>query len=411
MKKYIVLTAAILLTLVILQCSKTSIEPPPVPPELTAAQREVISSSNKFAFDIFKEVCAADADTNIFISPLSISYALGMTYNGAAGSTQEAMGDVLGFGDLTDQEINESYMNLAKVLPTIDSKVLMEIANSIWYRQNFEVLQDFIDLNQDYFDAAVTAMNFADPLAAAAINDWIAEKTHNKITKVIQPPIDPNTVMLLINTIYFKGDWTYQFDKEDTHPHPFYLADGSETTCDMMTLETEFSHNYNDDFKAVDLPYSNAGFSMTVLLPDTQKTVDEFISEIDKDTWADWMAGFRKDTIVVNLPKFRIKYDRKLKEDLTALGMGIAFDGSAADFSRINPTASLCIDDVIHSTFVQVDEEGTEAAAVTVVNVVGTSPGDNSFTVDRPFVFVIHDNFTGAILFMGKITNPIWMEG
>jgi serine protease inhibitor len=409
MKKYFALPAVILFSLIILTCSEKPIVSPE-PPDLTAAQKEVIKASNKFAFDIFKQVCSAEPDTNIFISPLSISYALGMTYNGAANDTKEAMGDVLGYGDLTDQEINESYKNLADVLTTIDPETLMEIANSIWYRQDFEVLQKFIDLNQEYFDALVMAMNFADPQSAVTINDWIAEKTHDRITDVIEPPIDPATVMFLINAIYFKGTWKYEFDKEDTEPHPFFLTDGTETTCDMMTQETEFMRNFNEDFKAVDLPYGDAGFSMTVFIPRPDKSLDGLISAMNENSWDSWMAGFSEDTITVDLPKFKIKYDRRLKEDLKELGMGIAFDPMLADFSGINPNSQLCIDDVIHSTFVQVDEKGTEAAAVTVVTVIESDNGEHYIIVDRPFVFVIHDNYTGAILFMGKITNPVWEE-
>ena len=219
------------------------------------------------------------------------------------------------------------------------------------------------------------------------------------------------TVMFLINAIYFKGSWTYEFDKNDTRTQPFYMSNSSETDCDMMKQENVFSRYFNQEFQAVDLPYGNAGFSMAIFLPRQDKSLDDLISQMNENTWKNWLENFSEDTTILYLPKFRMEYNRILNDDLTALGMGIAFDKDGADFSRINPFIQLFISRVIHKTFVQVDEKGTEASAVTVVEVGFTSGGqDNYMTVNRPFIFVIHDNYTGSILFMGKITNPIWEE-
>ncbi len=396
----------------ILQCSDSIQNPGPIdPPDPSPAQREVISASNSFAFDIFKEIVNSEADTNIFISPLSISYALGMTFNGADGETKEAMRNVLGFEGMTDTAINESYRDLTKTLTTIDPKVIMEIANSIWYRQEFEVEQDFIDINQEYFDADVSALDFALPGAKDIINDWIEEKTHDKIKDVIKE-INPTTMMFLINAVYFKATWKYEFDPDDTEVEDFHLSNGGTVDCDMMRQENEFLRYFNDDFQAIQLPYGNAGYCMSIFLPREGHSLDGLINQMNDAAWSDWMASFTMDTTILKMPKFRLKYNRELKNDLTALGMGIAFESSNANFSRISSLIDLFISAVIHSTFVQVDEEGTEAAAVTVVVMETTSinPDERTIKLDRPFLFVIHDKYTDAILFMGKITNPVWED-
>lgn len=413
MKKYFIILAAIMIIFAVGLCNAAQDpQSKPVPPKLSDVQKKAINASNKFAFNIFKQICEADADTNIFISPFSISYALGMAYNGAAGDTKDSMAAVLQYGNLSDQEINESYKSLADILTTIDPNVMMEIANSIWIRQGFAVLQTFININQQYFDAMVKSLNFDDPMAAKVINDWIALKTHDRIKNVIQPPIYPETYMFLIDAVYFKGKWTHEFDRKNTRPLPFYLDSSTEITRDMMWQESEFRHNFNEDFQAVDLSYSNAGFSMAIFLPRPGKTPDDLITKLNAKTWEEWLAGFNRDMITVTMPKFKMLYKRKLNDDLKALGMGIAFNTMRANFDRMSPGAGLFISKVLHDTFIQVDEEGTEAAGVTTVIMYGlTLMGEETtMTVDRPFVFVIHDNYTGAILFMGKITNPVWQD-
>ncbi|NIS15489.1 MAG: serpin family protein [Aliifodinibius sp.] len=408
-RKALIIICAISLLLT-LQCSDTGVKPDPIdPPELTPAQKEIITASNSFAFNIFKEIVNNESDANIFISPLSISYALGMTYNGAEDETKEAMADVLGFDGMDDFEINESYRDLTKALMTIDPEVIMEIANSIWYRQGFEVEQEFIDLNQEYFDAYVAALNFNNPGAKDIINDWIEEKTHDKIQDVIKQ-IDPLTMMFLVNCIYFKAAWKYEFDPDYTEVEDFHLPSGATVDCDMMHQENELLRYFNDNFQAVQLPYGEAGFCMSIFLPRQGNALDDLINQMDDDSWSDWMGNFKADTTIIKMPKFRLKYDRELKPDLAALGMGIAFEPYEADFTRINNEIDLHITSVLHSTFVQVDEEGTEAAAVTVVEIGTTSidPNEKLMHINRPFFFVIHDQYTDAILFMGKIANPVW---
>jgi serine protease inhibitor len=411
MAKKLYISILIFLGLFVWQCGSKTTDPYIPPPELSAAEKAMVASSNEFAFEIFKEIVAQETDTNIFISPLSISYALGMCYNGANGLTEDSMRQTLCYGDMTDQQINATYKTLTRTLSTIDPKVIIEIANSIWHKTGFEVEDDFINVNQQYFDSEVTEANFADPAVCDRINAWIEDKTHDKIQDMLDCPIDPMVVMYVINAIYFKGTWTYEFDKDETIEQDFYLADNSTTLCKMMKQRNKFSNLFTDDFKAIDLPYGNAGYSMTVFLPAEGKTTADFISELSEDNWKNWLDSFSTDSVTLRLPKFKIKYGTELKDVLTILGMGIAFSGMA-DFTGITRFGGIYISRVLHNTFVQVDEEGTEAAAVTVVEFRDTAfePG-KYMCVDRPFVFVIHDNYTGTILFMGRITNPIWENG
>jgi serine protease inhibitor len=412
MRKYSVVLIAIMVSFMVGLCNAApDQQSKPTPPNLSATQKELVTASNKFAFNIFRQINEAETDTNIFISPFSIHYALGMTYNGAAGDTKDSMADVLQFGDLTDQEINKSYKGLSDILTTIDPNVMMEIANSIWIRKGIRLLKSFTDINKQYFDATATSLNFNDPMAAKIMNDWITEKTHGRIKDVIEVPIKRTHMVFLINTTYFKGKWTYEFEMKNTKPLPFYPDSNTQISCDMMSQENNFMHNFNEDFQAVDLPYSDAGFSMAIFLPRPGKTPDDLIAKLNAKTWEDWLASFNRDMITITMPKLKMLYKRKLNDDLKALGMGIAFDG--IDFSRMTLGGGLYISKVLHDTFIQVDEEGTEAAGATVVVLNGLIPmgKETTMTVDRPFLFVIHDIYTGAILFMGKITNPVWEEG
>jgi serpin B len=413
MARKLFLIGLLLMAVFLWQCGDEVVSPPsPGPPNLTAAEKEMIESSNKFSFDIFKEIVSEEGDKNIFISPLSMSYALGMTYNGANGETEQAMREVLGYGDMTDQEINDSYKSLTEALIGLDPKVVFEIANSIWYRLGFSVLDEFIAVNQEYFDAEVIGLDFNDPGACDIINDWISQKTHEKIKKVLSPPIDPMTVMFLVNAIYFNGTWTYEFDPDSTIQAEFFPDDVSHITTDMMRQSNVFPRYFNDEFQALSLPYGDAGYCMTIFLPRWDQSLDDLIAQFNQDNWDDWLARFSKDTVILSMPKFKFGYGLLLNDALTALGMGIAFNEGLADFTGINPGGDLFISRVIHKAFVQVDEEGTEAAAVTVVEVGYTSVGpERDMYVNRPFVFVIHEENTGAILFMGKVVNPVWEEG
>jgi serpin B len=377
--------------------------------DLTSLEKQLIQSDNIFGLKLFREIVGSEPDTNIFISPLSVAMALGMTYNGAANETEEAMRQTLELGDLTKEQINQSFKSLIELLSHLDPKVIFEIANSIWYRNTFQVEQDFFDLNDKYFDAIVRSLDFSSPDAPDTINSWVDQKTNGKITEIIQE-INPLTVMFLINAIYFKGTWSFEFDKEKTVDDQFLKPDGSQITCKMMVQANDFRYLETDDFQAIDLPYGDGSFSMTIFLPKPNSSLDVFVQKLTPENWNLWTSGLSTRQGIIYLPKFKLEYEITLNDVLKQLGMGVAFTTNA-DFSNINPVEDLLISNVKHKTFVEVDEQGTEAAAVTVVEISLTAadPIDSNFfmRIDRPFVFMIRENHSGTIMFIGKITEPV----
>jgi serpin B len=378
---------------------------------LTKTQKDVLNASNQFGFNLFKDMAATGAaDENLFISPLSISFALTMTYNGAANQTAADMQKTLDYGNMSTETINQSCKELMQTITTLDPNVAMEIANSIWYRNTFPVKDTFLTINRTYFDAEVEPADFTNPQTTDIINNWVATKTHDKITSVIDG-IPSEAIMYLINAIYFKGTWKYRFETKNTIEAPFYLTDGNTYQTDFMNLKDKFRYMKNDLFSAVELPYGNGGFSMLVLLPNEGKTYTDVVSNLTSDNWAQWNSNLDTATVFVKLPKFKFSYEKKLNQNLTNLGMGIAFDQDNADFSGINETAQLYISFVLHKSFVDVNEEGTEAAAVTVVGIFTTSspdgPGYKDFNVNKPFVFAIKENTSNSILFMGLVKKPV----
>jgi serine protease inhibitor len=390
-----------------MQCSTRSVPTKhQVTQELTVSERQLVESDNKFGLKLFKEIIKEEKDKNVFISPLSVSMALGMTYNGANGSTQEAMQKTLGLSGLTIDEVNQCYKHLIESLTQLDPKVEFQIANSIWYRQSISAKEEFINLCKKYFDALVSGLNFDDPAVVDTINAWVKESTNGKITEIVDAPIDPLTVMFLINAIYFKGTWTYQFDKDETKDDWFRLPGGTRKPCKMMEQRGFYKYLESEDFQAVDLPYGDGDFSMTIFLPYWSVNLDSLIAKFDQENLNDWLSRFSSDSGDIYIPKFTLEYELILNDALKALGMGIAFT-SAADFSKMYENVTVWVDEVKHKTFVEVNEEGTEAAAATVVEMAyGPGPPGFWMRVDRPFVFVIRENKSQTILFMGKIVEP-----
>jgi serpin B len=333
--------------------------------------------------------------------------ALGMTLNGANGATRDSMARTLEFAGLTQQDINTSYKSLITLLKGIDPKVIFQIANSIWYRPDLRVEQAFKDVNKEYFNAEINSIDFGSASAPATINGWVDRNTNGKIKEIVPDPIPRDMVMYLSNAIYFKGTWTYKFDPAYTRDDVFTLPSGSTVPCKMMSMKSTLKYAENDQCQVLDLPYGDAGFSMTIVLPKKGTSIDDFAGKLTQQQWNLWMAGLAKKEGDVYLPKFKLEYSKKLNDVLKAMGMTLAFTPGLADFTKIDTRGGLFISEVQHKTFVQVDEEGTEAAAVTSVGVGRTSIGDNFvMRIDRPFIFVIRENNTGTILFMGKIVQP-----
>ena len=378
---------------------------------LTPMEKSLVESAGNFGLELFKAIEEEDQNKEIFISPLSVSMALGMTLNGADSGTYQAMRQTLQFADLSNEDINHSYRSLIKLLLAADPKVMMEIANSIWHRDDIPVELSFLETNRTYFDATIMPMNFSDPATVTAINNWVNNKTHGKITEVIDT-IDPLTLMFLINAIYFKGTWQYEFDKEKTADASFYLMGGETVNCRMMHVESDLSYYADDQVQIVDLPYGEGTFSMTIILPRNSDDLHSLIMNLDKTQWEYYINQLNTSSVGLELPKFKLEYKLIMNHALSQMGMADAFDPSQANFNRINRQLQLYISSVLHKTFVQVDEEGTEAAAVTVVTIGYTSvdPHGNHMCVDRPFVFALREHQSGTLLFMGKIMQPQWSD-
>lgn len=392
-------------------CNKESVEPGPKPIQLSAEQAELIQDNTHFAFDLLREVSAEAADgDNVFLSPLSVSLALAMTLNGAEGETLDGMRQAMRLSGLSREEINEAYRKLMNDLLSVDPKVILNIANSIWYRSDFQVQPPFIDVNKEYYDAEVVSLDFDAPGAVDQINQWVSDKTNKLIESIIEE-IPAEAVMYLINAIYFKGQWRYEFDKEETMPDSFSLSDGTVVEVPMMRQQTSLGYHMHELFTAAELPYGRGNYSMVVLLPNEGKSVDQVIGAMDRQLWEDLTTGL--DTAVelgVRFPRFKFAFEQKLKPVLSSMGMGLAFMPFQADFSGINPDAELFINEVFHKAFVEVNEEGTEAAAVTAVEVGVTSIGPGGaipFWVNRPFVFLIKEKYTNAVIFAGRVMVPV----
>lgn len=364
---------------------------------------EVVTGNSQFAFDIFKQLNKEDGAQSIFISPLSISTALTMTYQGAGTTTKEAMAQTLGYTVINDLKLNESYQNLLRYLRQLDKKVELNIGNSLWIREGEAIKEDFLAANRDIFDASVTPLDFSQKNAAGQINQWIADVTKKKITKMIDPPIPADIVMYLINAIYFKGDWTEQFNKKHTYGTQFHAGDGSTCEVMMMSRNGKVEYGQGDSFKAVRLPYGSGKTAMYCILPEEDVAINGFIASLDAECWQAIRDSIsERDEVQLRLPRFKLEYGIKnLNDSLTALGMGEAF-ADTADFSGIRE--GIYISRVLHKAVIEVNEEGSEAAGATVVEIKESAAVEPlTFIADRPFVFVIADDDTGTILFMGKL--------
>ncbi len=372
-----------------------------LPRSLSAAEVEVISAGKRFAFNLLGQANVPEA--NLFLSPLSASVALAMTMNGAAGETWSQMRDVLGFESLTEDEINVANGSLLDLLAGIDPAVEAATANSVWTRQGFPVHADFVEAVRERFDAEVAELDFASPSASERINEWVRAATNGRIEDIVPAAIPGAVVMYLINAIYFKAPWTFRFDPSDTRTEPFHLDDGSTRMVPLMSSRRDLPYQGNSRFQAVDLPYGGGAFSMTVLVPEYGVGVDDLVASLDAAQWEDIARGFHETEVQLYLPRFRMAHERTLNDDLAALGMVDAFD-HRADLTRLSPVGDLWISSVKQKSWVEVNEEGTEAAAATVVEVRETSA--LVVRADRPFLFFIRERLSGTILFVGKVAVP-----
>ncbi len=381
--------------------------------QLSAKSAQLVKADNAFGLELFKELNKEqEAGKNLMLSPLSISQALAMTYNGAAGNTKTEMEAVLHKNGLTPQQINESYQSLVNALTSHDSRVDLSISNAIFYRNGFSIKPSFVSTNQTYYNAQVEALNFDEAKATRdKINGWVQNKTNNKIEEIIQS-VNSEDIMYLINAIYFNGEWTYRFDKQATSDLTFHTSDGSEIQVPTMQLDmTTLNYSSTESFQLLELPYGGKKYSMLIFLPNETYTVNDIIQQMNQEQLDEWIDNLHPQSQKVFLPKFEFEYENSLTDNLKTLGMIDAFSQGNANFSEISDQTGLSISKVKHKTYIKVDEKGTEAAAVTAVTIVNTSVGpDPVFNINRPFVFAIREKDTNAMLFLGKVNNPLLHE-
>lgn len=405
LKKLFIVPAIILFSA---GCSKNQDENLPTEPvkiNLTSTQTSIVGSGNDFAFDIFKRVeKSAENGQNIMISPLSISYALSMVMNGANGATRDSILKALRFQGLTPDEVNGSFKTLTEALLSVDKRVAMSIANSVWIENNFVVKQPFRDILANYYSAESKYFDITDPDVVVPINNWISDKTNGLITNMLQSLPD-NEVMLLINAIYFKGKWQTEFKKEETTDATFNKPSGS-SAIKMMNQTDTFKVYDGDGFKLGEFPYGQGNFVMDIILPDATDGLLTRLSLLTKETFNSWVGQMEAQKVELSLPRFKYGFESDLTANLSKMGMGIAFS-DAADLTNI-ADMGLLITGVFHKTFIETNEEGTEAAAVTIVGVGTTSVGPDPiiFKADHPFIYIIRETTTNSIIFMGKVEDP-----
>ena len=380
----------------------SSISWPKAPDEIDSEFR---SSLIDFAWDLFK--ISSKNEGNILISPASVYLALGMTCNGADGETRQAMAAALKAADISIEEFNRACRDYISILRVMGDKTELSVANSIWYKNGFPVSDDFLQINADYFDAHVQSLDFNNPKAPETINNWVKEKTNNTIDNIINE-IEKNVIMYLVNAVYFNSKWKVPFDPQLTRRRNFNSPGGIQNPHFMYRHGKMDYFNVNG-IRGVILPYDDGRFKFFAMLPENNTEIRSFIQELDGDKIYDCLTSSENQEVDLYLPKFKTEFEDELKDELSSMGMEIAFDPYKADFSLMtnkSMESGISISRVIHKTFCRVDEEGTEASALTAMEMPVSAPIEViELVFDRPFVYGIIDEVTGAPLFLGIMEN------
>ena len=360
-----------------------------------------------FSVDLFQRLSAASGGKNVFFSPLSVWLALCMTYNGASDSTAAGFAEALHAAGIALEDLNADNAGLMGILTAADPKVQIAIANSIWMRKDFtpEVNADFLNRNRDYYAAAIRGLDFSDDGAADIINKWVQDNTGGNIKDLIEPPIDHRTVMFLINAVHFQAPWKQSFDPKWTRDDVFTTADGQKVQAKYLFRE-EGNLGYADDSViAARIPYAAGRLEMVAILP-RQQALGDYVRALTPGMLENIIAQCGESPMALRFPKFKLDYEAELSDVLKAMGMEQAF-GSKADFTAMSATMGkeLFISKVRHKSFIEVNEEGTEASAATSVE-IAASAASVSLEFNRPFLYLIRDSKTGAILFMGTMETP-----
>lgn len=406
MKKTVFL---LLFAFLLIACNKDQPEPELRPADfpISKTDSKIILAQNTFGHDMLKQLQAdTDNSENIMLSAFSISTALSMTYNGAAGETAEEIKTVLNLEDLSAEEINNSCRYLMQQLYSLDPKVSVSAANSVWYNKDYSIKTAFIDILSLYYSAKVEGLDFLDPQSVEIINEWVSQQTKGKIDEIITE-IDPATLLFLINAVYFNGEWHYAFDADLTAPKEFHTG-GETIQVPTMNMQADLNYFANDSLQMIELPYGRGNYAMYILLPASDYSVSGLINGLEELQLRSFIEQMQANGIDLFMPKFSFEYEKTLNDFLIEMGMPVAFTG-AADFSNISDYAAY-ISYVKHKTFIETDEKGTEAAAVTVVAIELSSAGNGTafpLYINRPFIFLIRETVSGLNLFQGVVYNPL----
>jgi serpin B len=360
-----------------------------------------VDASNAFALDLYGRY--SRGEDNLFYSPYSISTALSMVYEGARGTTAEEMETVFHLSE--DEAVRRpGAAKVYNILNGKDRPYTLLTANALWMQDGFPFNEDYVQVTQDYYGGEDNVIDFADTAEAAdTINGWVEERTYEKIKDLFSPADLEGALLVLTNAIYFKGDWATQFDEADTTTADFHVTPTETVEVDMMSQEGDFKYADTGEVQVLELPYKGGDLSMVVILP-KENDIHGFEAGLTLEAYGDLVSELETTKLNVFLPRFRLETRYELGRDLAEMGMPTAFTG-AADFSGISD-GGLFISQVIHQAYVDVNEEGTEAAAATGVVMLGSAPMLEEFVADHPFVFVIRDRGTGLILFMGRVVDP-----
>ncbi|MDH6343779.1 serine protease inhibitor [Parabacteroides sp. PFB2-12] len=377
---------------------------------LSKSEEVLVANNNDFAFNLFRKVAEQkQAKQNTFISPLSVTVAFSMLLNGADGETKDEIREVLGYDGMQLDEINDFYQKILEAAVDIDPQVEVAMANSIWVQNGFPVLAPFVDVNKAYYQAEVKNVDFGQSQTLDQMNRWVSQQTKGIIGKMFEPRDLQNSIIYLVNALYFKGEWSTPFEKKDTKDEPFYNIDGSETKVPMMHKTRGGFYAQNEDYALTALPYGNGAFEMFFVLPNEGVDIDKVIDGLTFDAWQECMNNYGGYcTVKLKLPRFKTGYDFQLNDILQDLGMKTAFDSQQADFSLLSQY-DVYLTKAMQKAHIEVDEKGTEAVASTAVGGEVMDPGPPrpedimEFYIDRPFLYFIREISTGTIFFMGQI--------
>jgi serine protease inhibitor len=373
------------------------------PVEVSAQAAAIADATNGFGFDFIVELVAQHPEKNVFVSPTSIASSLTMAYLGAQGDTERQMAGVLQIDSLSRSEIENGYRDLLNLTGSPGRGIELSMANSIWVNRGTELVPDFVTQTRNHFGAHVATADFSDPGTLKAINKWVHAETRGQIPAVIDR-IHPAAVTYLVNAVHFRAPWTSPFAKRATREADFKVSETETKRVMMMSQKGIFHFRKSDAFEAVRLDYGDGRYGMIAFLPAEGSSVDDLARTLAAAPWQDVVGELKEEHVEVALPRFKLESKFELKPPLSALGMPKAFDQRGADFGQMVKGGGIWIEEVFHRAVVEVDEEGTRAAAATATETVGSIPP--RFKADRPFLFVIQDSETNAILFIGVVRDP-----